>query len=225
MGLVEPASSITDFALGIVAIGVALGLWRKDRISPHWSRAFASIGVAALLGGVHHGFLKSHETIATASWSTISMVIAIGITFILAATVATVLGDGRGRPLLTVRSISLVAFLVLAILGRATVSTLVITEGLVMITVVVLWMHAWRLGQPGVGLILVAIGASILAAGVRGSSLHVTFAGWEFDPTALYHLAQMPGLVLLYIAIQRRAKAVDLRPTIEQPSLSLAGGT
>ena len=94
-----------------------------------------------------------------------------------------------------------------------------------MIMVVVLWMHAWRLGQPGVGLILVAIGASILAAGVRGSSLHFTFVGWEFDPTALYHLAQMPGLVLLYVAIQRRAKAVDLGPTIEQPSLSLAGGT
>ncbi len=177
------------------------------------------------MGGIHHGFLESHTTIAAVSWSTISMVIAIGITFILSATVATVLGDGRGRPLLTVRSISLVAFLVLAILGRATVSTLVITEGLVMIMVVLLWVLAWRLGQPGVGLILVAIGASILAAGVRGSSLHVTFAGWEFDPTALYHLAQMPGLVLLYIAIQRRARAVDLGPTIEQPSLSLAGGT
>ena len=223
MILAEPASSITDFALGIIAISVAFGLWRKGRIYPQWPIAFAFFGIAALLGGIHHGFLEPYETIANASWAAISLVVAIAITFLLAATVATVLGEGRGRPLLAVRTASLVTFLILAILGRATIHTLLITEGLVMVMVLILWLHAWRLGQPGVGLILVAIGASVLAAGVRGSALHVTFAGWEFDPNALYHLAQMPGLVLLYVAVGRLAQAPEPGTPIGQPSLSLAG--
>ena len=104
--------------------------------------------------------------------------------------------------MLVIRGVSLLAFFILAVLGRATIPTLLITEGLAMAMVVLLWLHAWRLEQPGVGLVLIAIGASLLAAVVRGSSVHVTLA-WEFDSTALYHLAQMPGIILLYVAVKR----------------------
>ena len=220
--LVEPASSITDFALGIVALSAALGLGKSSGVHPNWRWAFLAIGVGGLLGGIYHGFIVSHETIAEASWSTISLVIAVAISFILAATVATVLGEGRGRPLLAIRTACLVAFLILAILGHATLTTLVITEGLAMIAVLVLWAHAWRIGQPGVGLVIIAILASMLAGAVRGSGIHGTFGGWEFDPDALYHLAQMPGLALLYVALRRRAHALGPGTFAVQPSLSPA---
>ena len=222
--LVEPASSVTDFALGIVALSAVLGLGRNSGVHPNWRWAFLAIGIGGLLGGIYHGFIVSHETIAKASWSTISLVIAVAISFILAATVATVLGEGRGRPLLGVRTACLVAFLILAILGRATLTTLVITEGLTMIMVLVLWAHAWRIGQPGVGLVMVAIVASMAAGAVRGSGIHGAFGGWEFDPDALYHLAQMPGLAFLYVALRRRAHALEPGAFTKQPSLSPARG-
>jgi hypothetical protein len=216
MGLVEPASSLTDFLLGIIAIGAALALPGKGQTQLSWRCTFASIGIAAVMGGVHHGFLEPYETIARASWSAISLVVAIGLSFLLAATVATVLGEGKGRVLLAVRTASLVASLVLAILGRATIATLLITEGLVMVMVVLLWVHAWRLGFPRVGLVLAAIGTSMLAGVVRGSSLHLVFAGWVFDPNALYHLAQIPGVVLLYVAVRQREQALE-RGAAKQP--------
>ena len=83
---------------------------------------------------------------------------------------------------MVIRGVSLLVFFILVVLGRATVPTLLITEGLAMIMVVLLWLHGWRLEQPGVALVLAAIGASVLAAVVRGSSVHVTLA-WEFDST------------------------------------------
>ncbi len=101
------------------------------------------------------------------------------------------------------------------ILGRASILTLVITEGLAMIMVVLLWLHAWRLEQPGAALVLVAIGASVLAAVVRGSSAHVTL-GWEFDTNALYHLAQMPGIILLYVAVRRLGRRSPSLATLRQ---------
>ena len=64
-----------------------------------------------MLGGVHHGFIVSHESIANITWSSITVLVAIAITFIFAATVATVLGeDGRVNPLLFVRLAGLAVF-------------------------------------------------------------------------------------------------------------------
>ena len=198
--LLEPASSVTDFGLGALAIGATLLIDRREPVHHHWRLAFFFMGLAAILGGVYHGFIGPGETSGAVSWTVISL--SIAISFLLSATMASVLGQGRGRPLLLIRGVSLLAFFILAVLGRATIPTLLITEGLAMAMVVLLWLHAWRLEQPGVGLVLIAIGASLLAAVVRGSSVHVTLA-WEFDSTALYHLAQMPEIILLYIAVKR----------------------
>ena len=200
--LLEPASSLTDFALGVLSIGAAILVRRNDQAHHHWRLTFLVIGFAAILGGVHHGFIDPDGRTGAVSWAIISLTIAVAISFLLSATIASVLGEGRGRPLLVIRGVSLFAFLILVILGRASILTLVITEGLAMIMVVLLWLHAWRLEQPGAGLVLFAIGASVLAAVVRGSSAHVTL-GWEFDTNALYHLAQMPGIILLYVAVRR----------------------
>ena len=75
-----------------------------------------------------------------------------------------------------------------------------------MALVVGLWLHAWQKDQPGVGLVLAAIMVSILAAGLKASSVQFTLGGWEFDPNSLYHVAQMPGLFLLLVAIRRRSR-------------------
>ena len=222
MGLVEPASALTDFVLGIIAIGAALGIQERGRACFLWRLAFTFMGIAALMGGVHHGFLAPHEAIAKASWAAVTVVIAISLSFVLAATVTIVLGEGKGRTLLAIRTASLIATLIVAVLGYATILTLMITESLVMVMVLVLWVQAWRLRYPGVGMILLAIGASILAAVVKGSSLRTEFFGWDFDANALYHLAQMPGVVLLYLALRRQAQTLESREMVRQPSLSAA---
>ncbi len=205
MTLVEPASSLTDFALGILALIAAGRLSPKETADTHWRWFFVWIGIAGLWGGFHHGFIVGHETLAALSWSAISLFVALAISYLLAASVNTVLGKGRGHPLLAVRAISLAVFFALVVSGNATVITLMLTEGLAMALVIGLWVHAWQKNQPAVGLVLAAIMVSILAAGLKASSLQFTLGGWEFDPNSLYHVAQMPGLFLLLMAIRRRA--------------------
>ena len=205
MTLVEPASSLTDFALGILALIAAGRLSPKETADAHWRWFFVWIGIAGLWGGFHHGFIVGHETLAALSWSAISLLVALAISYLLAASVNTVLGKGRGHPLLVVRAISLAVFFALVVSGNATVITLMLTEGLAMALVIGLWVHAWQMNQPAVGLVLAAIMVSMLAAGLKASSLQFTLGGWEFDPNSLYHVAQMPGLFLLLVAIRRRA--------------------
>ena len=209
MTLVEPASSLTDFFLGAIAIYAAVSLLGTGGPCVHWRWAFVFIGLGAVLGGVHHGFLIDNPTAADISWSAILLIIAVSISFILAGTAATVLGEGPGRFLLALRFVSVAALFVLALFGRVSVPALLITEGLAMIVVLALWLHALRLGQPYAGLFLSAIAVSLMAGAVRGSSANVVFVGLELDTNTLYHLAQMPGVVLLYIAVRRKIRTVE----------------
>ena len=218
MTLVEPASSLTDFALGILALFAAARLSARGADDPHWRWFFAWIGIVAIWGGFHHGFIVGHEAAAKISWSAISMMVAIAISYLLAASVNSVLGKGRGQPLLIVRGISLAVFFSLVVSGNASVTTLLLTEGLAMAIVLALWVHAWQKEQPGVSLVLAAIVFSMLAAAVKASSVQFNMGGWEFDPNSLYHVAQMPGMLLLLIAIRRRADAM------EKQYLSINGG-
>ena len=66
--------------------------------------------------------------------------------------------------------------------------------------------------QPADGLVLAAIMVSMLAEALKASSIHFTMGGWEFDPNSPYHVAQMPGLFLLLIAIQRRSDTAGETP-------------
>ncbi|MCH8296764.1 MAG: hypothetical protein IH873_01725 [Chloroflexi bacterium] len=212
MTLVEPASSLTDFALGILALMAAGRLSSRVTADSNWRWFFAWIGIAGLWGGFHHGFIIGHETLAAISWSAIILLVAVAISYLLAASVNSVLGKGRGHPLLVVRFISLAVFSLLVVSGNATVITLILTEGLAMALVIALWVHAWQKEQPGVGLVLAAIMVSMLAAALKASSVQFNLGGWEFDPNSLYHVAQMPGLLLLLIAIRRRADAMGEQP-------------
>ena len=173
----------------------------------HWRWFFVWVGVAGLWGGFHHGFIVGHETAAALSWPAISLIVAVAISYLLAASVDTVLGKGHGQPLLAIRAVSLAVFFSLVVSGNATVITLMLTEGLAMALVIGLWVHAWQKDQPAVGLVLATIVASGLAAALKASSLQFNMGGWEFDPNSIYHVAQMPRLLLLLAAIQRRADA------------------
>jgi len=165
------------------------------------------IGVAGLWGGFHHGFIVGHGSIATLSWPVISLLVAIAISHLLAASVIAELGKGQGNPFLAVRAISLMVFFYMVVSENATVITLILTEGLAMALVIGLWVRAWQKEHPGVGLVLAAFMVSL-----KASSLQFTLGSWEFDANSIYHLAQIPGLFLLLAAIQRRAGVLEDQP-------------
>ena len=86
---------------------------------------------------------------------------------------------------MAVRAISLAVFFLLVVSRNATVITLMVTEGLAMVLVIALWLHAWQKEQPAVGLVLAAIIVSMLADVIKASSVPFTLGGLEFDPNSL----------------------------------------
>jgi uncharacterized protein DUF6962 len=200
--LAEPAASLTDLALGLVLVILALQLRRMPAIHRHWLASFWWAGVAALAGAVHHAVIVRWARPAEISWAAISVVVVVAVSYLLAATVVEVLGPGRNRVFWLLRSLGLIAYLGAAVTGHAGVTAMLACESLTMLSVLGLWgwaaLHDHPLARP----VLVAVLASGAAAGLKALSPDVT-AVVRLDPTSAYHLGQIVGMVLLYRAIAR----------------------
>jgi hypothetical protein len=197
--LSQPAQSLTDLALGLVTLCLALGT-RTLALNRYWSRMLWWAAAAALAGALHHGFVTYSDTWAGPSWAVISGMVVVTVSFVLAATVHDVLGPGRRRVFWLLRSLSLVAYAAFAVAGHYGIGLILACEGVTMVTVLILWGLALHRRRPGAPLMLVALGASVLAGSVRALPADVTEAV-SLDPTSLYHLAQIPAMVLLYVAL------------------------
>ncbi len=200
--LIEPAASVTDYLLAAIAFGLALLVARSGSRLRYWAWGLVTIGFGALLGGIYHGSLIDDPALADPSWTAITIIVAITVSLLLAATVESVLGEGQTRRWMILRFATLGAFAIVALLGEAAITTLLYVESLTMAAVIGLWIYAALKGQRGSRLMLAAILASGGAAVLRFAPLGFHL-GWEWDPDSLYHVAQVPGLVLLYLALRR----------------------
>lgn len=198
--LSEPASSLTDLLLAAVATWLVIGLRRRTELTPHWWRTFAWTAAAALGGAIHHGFVTSSDRWDDTSWAVVTFLVVVAISYLLAASVDEVLGPGHARAFWLLRSASLVAYVAVAVTAGASIGAILLCEGVTMAAVLGLWWHGLRLGHPRARAVAVAIVASMVAAAIRAAPPEVV-APTGLDPTSLYHLAQIPGLVLLARAV------------------------
>ena len=208
--LTQPTQALTDLLLGVVVLGLAIGLARRPATHGYWRAAFGWAAVAALCGFVHHGVLARWPSVATISWATISVMVVLAVSYLLAGTVAEVLGPGHARTFWVVRSAGLLAYLALAVTGHAGIGAILACESITMLGVLGLWGWAAYRQHPLAIPVLWAMLASMAAAGAKVLSPDIT--GYvRLDPTSAYHLAQIGGMVLLYRALtvphQREEKA------------------
>jgi hypothetical protein len=204
--LAQPAQSLTDLALGLVTVLLGLRLSRAPASHGPWRAAFYWFGVAALLGAVHHGVFVRWPRAAELSWGVVSVLVVVGVSYVLAGTVADVLGPGRARAFWLLRSAGFLAYVGMVASGHAGVAAILWCESLTMISVLALWVWAAFHGNLMAPMALVAIGASLAAAGTKALNPHM-LQTVHLDPTSVYHLAQIVGTVLLYVAVKRSLPA------------------
>jgi hypothetical protein len=198
--LAEPAPALSDLLLGLIVMALAVRLGHASTASRHWRTSFWWAGVAAVAGFVHHGFVKYSARWDGPSWAVISAMVVIAVSYLLAATVADVLGPRHQRTFWLLRSLGLGAYAVLAVTGHAGVAALLACESLTMVSILVLWGWAAHRRHPMAGPMIAALAASGAAAGTKAIDPDVT-ARVGLDPTSVYHLAQIAGMVLLYMAV------------------------
>jgi hypothetical protein len=199
MTLSEPAPALTDLALGVVTLVLAVAMRPVD-VNRYWKRTLWWAAAAALAGAVHHGFVTYSDTWAGPSWAVISGMVVVTISFTLAATVYDVVGPGRQRVFWVLRSLSLAAYAALALTGHYGVGAILACEGVTMVAILALWGVAFSRRHPRAPAMVLALGASVVAGCARALPADATDVV-GLDPTSVYHLAQIPAMVLLFMAL------------------------
>jgi hypothetical protein len=223
--LAQPAQSLTDLALGIVVVMLAFQLrrtpahelGRSPTAHGYWLAAFWWAGIAALAGAVHHGVIVRSDRWAQVSWAIISVMVVVAVSYLLAGTVAEVLGPGRARVFWLLRSIGLLAYVAAAASGHAGVTAMLSCESLTMLSVLALWAWAAHQRHPMAGPVLLAVLASGGAAACQALSADITHLV-GLDPISTYHLAQIAGMALLYRAVSRPGLSRDLTVIVARES-------
>jgi hypothetical protein len=204
----EPATALTDFLLAVLAAVFLLELRRRGRSPLVGAQLFfGGFGLAALLGGIEHGFLVGDASAAqrVTWWLTITFtgVAACG----LGCVGLERLGLRDARSLLAGAGIFVVSFGVYAWSdSRFVVSVLVSGAGSALCLVGLL-RHALRVPQSGAvwaaaGL-LISVTASVLQQ--RRLAVHPI----HFDHNATYHLFLIPALGLFYAGNLRIATRAE----------------
>ena len=204
MTLLEPDVALTDFGLAIECAAFVTWLCRQpDAGSPlraGFIALFAGVGLAALLGGITHGFLPDQRAWPDrVLWH--GTLIAIGV----AALASWTIGAHLCLPRTVARGITMLAGLVFA--GYVAV-VLFVSQSFTAAIVFYLPAAAFLLLAFGIawlrrraGFLLAGIAGVVLmfvAAGIQqsGIGLHPLY----FDYNALYHLIQALALCLIFLA-------------------------
>ncbi len=202
MLITEPDVTLTDYGLAVECAVLACWLWRRGdprQLLRAWlAMFFASVGMAALLGGTVHGFFLDAETAGyRVLWP--ATLLAIGVAALAAwgAGARIQFGWPLARRITTLAGLLLAGYAILVLFVTQTFLTAIVFYLPAAVFLLIVFFLAYRrtrnhqvlAGTIGLGLTFVASGLQ-----QSGVGLHPVY----FNHNALYHLMQAAALFLIY---------------------------
>jgi hypothetical protein len=199
--ITEPATMLTDFLIAAICVAFAVSLDRAalSLVSARglWALSFAFTAIAAIIGGVVHGFAL-HLTGAAKHrlWKATQYALGLTSLAILAAAVLAFVGGAVRQWLLGLAVAKFVTYGAV-VARRDDYSVVVVDYGASMLMMAVLAILAWlRTGAPATPLLLGGVVVSAVAAAVQVKNIapHP-----RFNHNDLYHVVQIGALYLFYL--------------------------
>ena len=202
MTLLEPDVALTDFGLTIECLALAAWLHWRTPMNPlrTWFVVFAALGIAALLGGITHGFLDDpRSTLYGLTWS--ATLLAIGIAAVATWTIGAHLlfSERTAKGVLVVASLLFIVYAatILWISRSFTVAIVTYVPAVAFLLLAFALTYRRRPSsylRAGIaGLVLSFVAAAIQQAEIRAPGL---------THNALYHLVQAVAMLMIFAAAQ-----------------------
>jgi hypothetical protein len=195
----EPMTLATDYVLAAVAAVMGVLILRaagQHNSRRWWGIAFIALGLAAALGGTHHGFRLA------ALWKPTMLVLGVASAGMLAGS-ALATTRGMGRLALLALAAAKLAIYWIWVWRDDRFIWAVADTGSAFALVALAHLLAWR--RPGSRWIVAGVAVSIAAAAVQASGIDLHP---HFNHNDVYHLVQLGALVLYYRGVRVLA---DLR--------------
>jgi hypothetical protein len=199
--ITEPMTMITDYAMGALALVLAIRLFGDagagQQLSGRlWAAAFVMTAVAAFVGGTYHGFIQwMPGTAGRLSWKLTLLATGVGSACLLSAAIVAATSGTVQRGLLALVCVKLILF-VWTISTRDQFNLVIADYGAALIAVLLLALFVRPTGlTPAAGWIAAGVGVSVVAGVIQWARLapHP-----QFNHNDLFHAVQTAALYLLY---------------------------
>lgn len=205
----ELTTAGTDLLLALVAIGLYLWLKplrRHDRFYLGlWQGVMALLALAALLGTVTHG-LQLPEWLYLLLWQPLYLAMGVVVALLLLAAVTDGFGESAARRLRTPLLILPAVFYLITLQFNGAFLPFILYEALALLFALSVYLRLTFRQRPGAGLLCAGVLVTLLAAALQASPVGFTLI-WPFDHNGVFHLVQMPGLVLFALGVRRQVLA------------------
>jgi hypothetical protein len=203
--IAEPDVALTDYALVVETFLFTLWMYRIRPLSSkslqRWFLLlFASIGIAALVGGTVHGFLTDARSQAARICWLMTMIL-LGITALSEYGIAArlLLGPRSANLLIVLAVLGFFAYVAIVVLWNASFRIAVIDYlgGLVLLSIALFNLYLRnrpRAALVGIAGLLLTVAASVV------QQAHISVDPRYFNHNALYHLLEAIALFLIYRA-------------------------
>jgi hypothetical protein len=211
MSLLEPDVALTDFALALECAGFAAWLYGRGPddalLRPSFIAFFASLGLAALLGGVAHGFLPDPQSpVYRFIWNT--TLLAIGVAALAGWSLGArlLLSEVAARRVMAAAGAVFAGYvaLVLFVSQSFTVAIIHYLPAAAFLLAAFILSYVRRRDRFRLaGIVGLALSFAAAAVQQTETSLHPVY----FNHNALYHLIQAFALLLVFWAARGLLRA------------------
>lgn len=199
--LQEPTTTITDFLLGLEALILAALLLISPQTFPslpYWIVSLVGLGVAALLGGLYHGFERT--SLEVGIYFFISVLMAA---FCLAA-ITDGFGEETARGFRWLVAVLALAFFLVTRIYPTRIMAFTALLAAILVFALALYLRLMFTGAlPGAGFVAAGIAMLLTGAAMLLGNVRFTFI-WTFDRNGTYHLMQMAGFLFFYLGLSQR---------------------
>jgi hypothetical protein len=198
IAITEPITTLTDYAITIVALILAGFLLRVGWLNQQtsvclWGAAFGCVALAAALGGTCHGFIRIlGEPLDKVLWQLMIYVLSLASLAMLAGTIFSSVAK-RWRRWALLAAAAKTALLWISLIQQPHFDIAAADYSAAMTVVLILQLHS--LADASAFWLIAGILVSGVAVVILSSGLTIP---QMFSHTDLYHLVQLFGLGLLY---------------------------
>ncbi len=200
LSITEPATTLTDYLMAVLAIWFAVNLGRRAAAGSHlrwWSHAFALLAVSSLAGGTFHGFQEAlSRGLAVGIWRASLLFAAFSSFATMRAVALQWLGNDRQRLWMRVAALKLT--LAAAVITLQPVFLVVIADfGCTMLFAASAGIVG-RARSPGAAIAL-ATGIALFVTGAVIQQAHLSPHA-AFNHNDLFHAVQILGNACFFLS-------------------------
>lgn len=172
----------------------------KQRI---WLCFFLFLGLASFLGAFVHG-VEMLSQMRSYLWHPLYLFLALSVAFFVMGALFELLAEKNAKKgIILMLSMAFIFFSIIAFLPDSFLVFIIYEGSCLLVCLVIFLFKLFRTQKASYLFMVPGILVTILAAvlqSIKNISFHFI---WEFDHNGIFHLVQIPGLILIFISVRQ----------------------